>query len=103
MAHWLLFEEVNGRIPAGLEIDHLCKNKLCINPDHLEAVTHAENMRRRFGNKPNHCTKGHEYTPENTYYEIGNVKSRYMKRTCRTCKKRRNREQHLRAKGVMIK
>lgn len=44
--HRLAYELANGPIPEGLEIDHLCAVKDCVNPEHLEAVTHAENMRR---------------------------------------------------------
>ena len=45
-AHRFVFMSVRGPIPEGLELDHLCRNKKCVNPDHLEPVTHAENMRR---------------------------------------------------------
>ena len=62
-------------IPDGLEIDHKCKNTLCVNPDHLEAVTHGENVRRGSAwhkiadaqRLKTHCKNGHEFTPENTY------------------------------------
>lgn len=45
-AHIYEWEKVNGPTPDGLELDHLCRNPSCCNPAHLEAVTHAENMRR---------------------------------------------------------
>ena len=89
--HRLAYELWNGPIPPGLEIDHLCQTKACCNPEHLEAATHAENVRRMEKTKPltskigwrnrqkTHCPKGHEYTPENTYT------SRKGCRTCKTC------------------
>jgi hypothetical protein len=46
-AHRWVYEQIVGPIPAGMTIDHLCRNKPCVNPDHLEPVTHAENLRRR--------------------------------------------------------
>lgn len=49
--HRLAYQEVKGPIPKDLEIDHLCMNKLCQNPQHLEAVTHKENMRRFWEHK----------------------------------------------------
>jgi hypothetical protein len=45
-AHKLIFEFINGNIPDKTELDHLCKNKSCVNPSHLEPVSHAENCRR---------------------------------------------------------
>jgi hypothetical protein len=48
-AHRISWEMVNGPIPAGLELDHLCRITACVRPDHLEPVTHAENMRRGDG------------------------------------------------------
>lgn len=79
-AHRLSYEVFIGDIPEGLELDHKCRNTLCINPDHLEPVTHTENMRRRIDiNKPQ-CKNGHDYTEENTYV---NPRGR---RECRVCK-----------------
>lgn len=46
LAHRYMYELINSKIPENLELDHLCRNPLCINPKHLEAVTHAENCRR---------------------------------------------------------
>jgi hypothetical protein len=77
-AHRFSYEHFNGSIPKGLQIDHLCMNKLCVNPEHLEAVTLQENI-RRFNKTRTHCKRGHEFTKENTYLKNGN------KRICRIC------------------
>ena len=71
-----------GPIPEGLEIDHLCRNTACVRPDHLEAVTHEENMRRRAASTTE-CKYGHPFSPENTY-TLGRT------RHCRACGRRRS-------------
>lgn len=81
-AHRYVYEMYNGSIPKDLEVDHVCRNTLCINPKHLEAVTHTENMRRRPDVFASHCKKGHEFTPTNTY-----IRPSDQKRECRECKK----------------
>ena len=45
-AHKYMYEKKHGQVPEGMELDHLCRVTLCVNPDHLEAVTHTQNMRR---------------------------------------------------------
>jgi hypothetical protein len=61
--HRLSYELLVGPIPEGLQIDHLCKNRKCCNPEHLEPVTGAENVRRAFENHTL-CPRGHELPPK---------------------------------------
>ena len=90
MAHRLEWERANGRpVPAGMEIDHLCNNTRCCNPEHLEAVTPGENILRSYrrdGRTPSNSTKtecpqGHPYSEANTY-----TKPTTGARHCRTCR-----------------
>ena len=89
--HRYAYQKLKGVIPNGLQVDHLCFNKLCINPAHLEAVTPRENLRRAqihhgVGCAVTHCPAGHEYTPENTYVEPKGSRS------CRECRRERTRQ-----------
>lgn len=89
-AHRYMWELVNGPVPEGLQLDHLCRRRNCVNPAHLEPVTSLENSRRSpdwTGNRT-HCPAGHPYSEENTLQ----VESRGMTtRTCRTCRIAANR------------
>lgn len=90
LAHRVAYELLMGAIPSTLELDHLCRNKSCVNPDHLDPVTHKVNMLRamRYRRRPaaaTHCRRGHEFTQENT-----RVTSQ-GKRLCRTCRSAYNR------------
>lgn len=87
-AHRYSYELATGPIPAGLTIDHLCKVPACINPRHLEAVTHRENNLRSSGVSAlnavkTHCLRGHPFDAQNTYSYKG-------KRYCRACMKVRD-------------
>lgn len=66
--HRFAYETFVGPVPEGWHVDHLCMVRACVNPGHLEAVTHGENLRRgaEARGKPTHCKQGHEFTPENT-------------------------------------
>jgi hypothetical protein len=69
-AHRHVYEAARGPIPAGLTVDHLCRSRACVNPDHFEIVTLGENARRGRGNAvtseqrrtATHCKRGHEFT-----------------------------------------
>ena len=86
LVHRVVYEHHRGLIPAGLEIDHVCRVRLCANPDHLRAVTRRENtlaagslaVAKAHADKT-HCKNGHEFTAENTYLWKGKY------RICRAC------------------
>jgi hypothetical protein len=86
IAHRVVYEAFLGPIPDGLTIDHLCHNKGCVNPGHLEPVTQAEN-KRRWGLTVTHCRHGHEFTDDNIDQAWLRLKGW---RRCVTCKKQRN-------------
>ena len=91
--HRLICAAFHGAIPIGWEVDHTCNNTLCLNPDHLGAVTPEINRARRF-EQITHCPKGHEYTEENTRWETRSgltTGSVWKSRHCRTCEKFRQR------------
>lgn len=84
LAHRFSYELARGPIPPGLTIDHLCRNRLCVNPDHLEAVTMRVNLLRGVGPsavaaRKTHCPRGHEYAGLNIYW------TKDGRRKCRTC------------------
>jgi hypothetical protein len=90
-AHRVAYELTVGPIPAGMTLDHLCRNKGCVNPHHLEPVTNRENILRGDGEtarnaRKTHCKRGHEFTTENTY-----IVPSSGGRVCRTCRDAYNR------------
>lgn len=88
-AYGIAYEWLVGPVPEGLELDHLCRNPNCVNPAHLEPVTHQENLRRApdaqfyVNARKTHCPRGHEYTAENTAY------SKRRTRYCKACTRER--------------
>ena len=99
LTHSVFYRLIVGDVPDGLDLDHLCRNPSCVNPSHLEAVTHRENCARgiaRLVNGDNqrrktHCPQGHLYDLFNTYW----YKS---ERHCRICTNQHNAEYRARKK-----
>ncbi len=103
-AHRLSYEESKGKIPDGLVMNHICRTRHCVNPDHLEAITQQENCQKGIAGfvgglkqrLKTHCPHGHPYSKENTYvYPNGS-------RECRICKRIKSRqwEQHKKLEKV---
>jgi hypothetical protein len=96
-AHRFVYEQVVGPVPPGAVLDHKCRNTLCINPKHLEPVTHALNVQRGDAGINNalktHCKYGHEFTPENT--AINSAGHRH----CLACRRRLVRDHMRKRRG----
>lgn len=102
IVHRFVYEHVVGPIPEGKVLDHLCHNRdpncpggrcyhrSCVNPTHLEPVTHPVNVERGLRGHITHCKAGHSFDPENTYLTGDG------RRQCRECRRRRKREQRAR-------
>lgn len=85
LAHRVVYEIIKGPVPVGFQLDHLYRVPCCVNPDHMEPVTHAENVwRGSSGNRERdrtHCPRGHPYSPENTRV------TKQGWRNCRVCER----------------
>jgi hypothetical protein len=95
-AHRWAYQHFVGPIHREFVCDHLCRNKLCVNPGHIEPVPNAVNILR--GSSPNreriYCGKGHEFTEENTYRTVKGH------RQCRTCHRQQVLAAYYRKKGL---
>lgn len=99
-AHRFAYGHFVGAIPDGLQIDHLCRNRWCVNPKHLEPVTLVENLLRgdtthwgRWQREKTHCPRGHGYTTDNVWTSSSG--SRY----CRSCNRERMAERRARIRA----
>jgi hypothetical protein len=97
VAHRIAYELTRGKVPTNMCLDHLCKNRLCVNPEHLEVVTLVENVMRGDSQhaknaRKTHCKQGHEFTPDNTYTPPRKPNSRY----CKKCQRLRDTQYRLR-------
>ncbi len=111
-AHRVSYERFKGPIPDGYEIDHLCKQRCCCNPDHLEAVTPRENNLRSESPaakhaRKTHCPRGHAYDEANTMHH--RKSPTVVARVCRACarvfgpKRQRRYQERLAALGLTRK
>lgn len=87
-AHRAMYEAHRGAVPDGKCLDHLCRTPSCINPWHLEATTWRQNILRGDSHvaaqaRQTHCKHGHEFTPDNTYWE-----GERRRRGCKECRRR---------------
>ena len=92
-AHRFAYTITKGDIPVGLELDHLCRNPRCVNPEHLEPVTHRENMLRGKQATRTHCPQGHPRIEENFYFSRKADGS--FSRSCKLCDAEKGRRRRL--------
>lgn len=103
LAHREAWERECGPIPQGSVIHHRCGNRLCVNVEHLECLTHAEHNALHVNARSwherqrakTHCPQGHEYTPENTKLKRGH-------RHCRECMRQQSRDYHARNRERLL-
>ncbi len=95
LAHRVVYESEVSEIPEGLAIDHLCRVRRCINPDHLEPVTNEVNLQRKYG--IDKCKSGHDFTPENSYMYVRKPNGK-TGRHCKECLLARSRAIYARNK-----
>jgi hypothetical protein len=99
MAHRISYELSKGKVPDNMFLDHLCRNRLCVKPAHLEPVSLVENVMRgesifAKNARKTHCKHGHEFTAENTYVPRQFPNKRYCK-ACRDINSRKSRLNNL--------
>lgn len=98
-AHRWIYEHIHGPIDKSLDMDHLCRNRSCVNPNHLEPVTRSVNIKRGVisSRLKTQCKRGHEYSESNTRRQKG-----FGTRSCRECEKIRSKRKYAERKGLSI-
>ena len=91
--HRFIYDYFYGNLKPNLQIDHLCRNRLCVNPKHLEQVTHKTNTLRGFSfsainSRKTHCPKGHPYSGDNLCFDYRGT------RRCKKCRSENNRRSY---------
>lgn len=109
--HRIAFERTKGSIPEGMQVDHICFNRKCLNPDHLQLLTASENARRispegrlawrlaqeRRRQDVTHCQRGHEFSADNTKVD------RRGQRSCKTCARRAEQKRQARRDAAALR
>lgn len=106
-AHRFAYVTLVGPIPDGLDIDHLCRNRGCVNPAHLEPVTRSVNLRRGDGPRCareraariTHCPQGHSYTGDNLYVNTSRPSPRRRCQACHAAEEQRRRARLKKERG----
>lgn len=98
-AHRISYEIAHGTISESLQIDHLCRVRSCVNPEHLDLVTQQENIRRGIVGENNRsktlCPSGHSYSGDNLYVRPDGS------RVCKSCRSRHSKEYHARRRAAL--
>lgn len=89
-AHRWLYETVKGEVASALDLDHLCRVRSCVNPEHLEPVTRSENLRRGLTGKVNNPSAAKTQCPQGHPYDEANTIRRKGRRHCRACETARS-------------
>lgn len=98
-AHRAVYELLVEPVPTGMHLDHLCRNRRCVKPEHMEVVTPRENAVRGYYGQKQFCVQGHPYKGDNLYVSY-RKETGYPKRGCKTCRRAAVRKSHHKSKSL---